>query len=168
MFYFLGWKGPSLLVPATGFGIVALGLAAHFLSRLAARLGGHSLRIPVILGTLGWGWLTWHVASGMEGALTLVTIAFVFDRAYLWIAHSRARTRAGAALFILLALVLPLIRPAAIFLCVALMIMLFAFPAEGSKRLRWLALPPVGGFFVGRIFWGIVSGQSFPNGAAAK
>lgn len=167
-FHRLGWRGSQLMVPALAMGILSLGLASAWLSALAVRFAGEGMRVPVLLGILGWGWLLWHVASGMEGAIALAAMAFIFDAAHRWLHYTHARSWRLAVGLIGAAVLLPLVRPASMFLGVAVGMLLFAFPTEGRAKLRWLGVLSFGSLVVSRVFWQVTTGQTIPNGAAAK
>ena len=82
----------------------------------------------------------------MEGAVTLAATAWTFDRAHRWITgRSCVELQLGVAEMISLAIILPLLRPSAMFVCVAISLMLLVFPVRETPRGRWFALAPLAG-----------------------
>ena len=121
------------------------------------------------LGLLAWGWLGWHLASGMEVALAAALVMGSWWALLAWEARpADARTPRAALGLGALGALLPLVRPEAAPLAGALALGLFFWPARGAHRWRALgALPVLGGLFV-PFFWWLVTGTARSNGARNK
>ncbi len=169
--WLFGARQSALYVAALVFGVAALAAAAALAARVATRLAGgdRRVRLPAAACVLGWGWLCWHAASGMETVLACAVALGTWEAALGWAeAWPAARSPRRAAALVALAWVLPLVRPTFAALTLAVAIALLVAPAQGRARARLLALPAAFGAVSHELFWWLVTGRAESNGAAAK
>lgn len=159
---------PFELVGLGLLGSVLLGVvaSAFFLAasrRFARRVGlGRVASYAVPFTLASWGWLQWHLASGMEAALcAALVMAMAGELARFAVGGEEGRRSAVALAW--LGLLLPLTRQEATgFALLASLLLTFV------RGRRALALFPLLGVVAPPLFWWWSTGSSRTNGAAFK